>query len=108
MYGPLKSFCQFWTSDVKDHKRGLAITTALVLLGYAGAASYYAYLLGFNIRHEWACPVCLHITSFGEPRDKFIGRTIGLGTVNALLFLLLGRLLIGLLKIVRHFRSTQI
>ncbi len=103
MYGALKSLFDFWTSDVKDHKRGLAITTILALLGYFVAAYFYAYLIGFNPAlnlHQlfFMCPVCPCIISFGDPVDKFIGRTFGLGTLNAMVFISVGWLLMALYK----------
>src|SRR5271169_3482962 len=107
MYGALKSFFDFWTSDVKTHKRGLAITAVLILLGYAGAASFYGYLVGLNIQHQWACPTCPHVISFGEPLEKFIDRTISAGTGNAITFLLLGWILIGASKILRRYFKRQ-
>jgi uncharacterized sodium:solute symporter family permease YidK len=110
MYGALKSFSNFWTSDAKDHKRGLAITAALALLGYFGAAYFYAYLIGFNSvlnlnQLFFVCPLCPCITSFGDPVDKFIGRTFGLGTLNAIVFVSVGWLLIALYKGFRRLRS---
>lgn len=107
MYGALKSFCDFWTSDIKTHKRGLTITAGLALLGYAGAATFYGYLLGFDMQHQWACPLCLHIISFGEPRDKFVGQMFVFGTINAITFLLLGWLLIGASKIWRRLFKAR-
>ncbi|MGA3055311.1 MAG: hypothetical protein ABSD63_13970 [Candidatus Korobacteraceae bacterium] len=112
MSRPFKSFFDFWTSDVKDHRRGLAITTALAVLGYAGAAYFYAGLVGFNPvlnLHQlfFVCPVCPCITSFGDPTDKFIGRTFGLGTMNAIAFISIGWLLIATYKGVRLLKSKM-
>lgn len=74
----------------------MAITVTFVALGYMGAAATYSYLIGLNIDSRFLCPVCPEIISFGPPTEKFIRRTIVLGTVNAAVVASAGWLLIGI------------
>jgi hypothetical protein len=65
-------------------RKAVAITLTLIAFGYAGAAVFYSYLIGPNLNFPYLCPVCPEILSLGSPLGKFIGRTIALGTVNAI------------------------
>jgi hypothetical protein len=114
MHGGLKRLGDFWTSDVKQHKRGLAITGILVAMGYAGAAYFHAYLLGFHsalnlYEFRFVCPPCgCILTVGGSPIGKFIQRTFGFGTMNAIIFVVAGWLLIAAYNRSRRiFSSTQ-
>ena len=61
----------------------------LAIFGYLEAATFYWRWK--VIPHEVAlvCPLCPHMDSVGTKWEKFSGRTLGLGTLNAL-FRLLG------------------
>jgi hypothetical protein len=65
-------------------------TLFFVALGYFGAAVFYSYLVGINLQIQTACPVCPHIDSLGTHLHKFVSRVMTLGTLNALLFILIG------------------
>jgi hypothetical protein len=115
MPGVLKAFADFWTSDVKQHKRGLGITAILVLMGYVGAAYFHDYLLGLHpalnlYQFRFICPPCgCMLTVGGSPVGEFIRRMFGFGTVNAIVFVAVGWLLIAAYKGARRiFSSTQI
>ena len=75
-------------------------------LGYTGAAVSYSYLLGLNLDFPFLCPVCLEIVSLGSPTEKFIGRTIAVGTVNAALITSAGWVLIVIAFGLRDFLSS--
>ena len=75
-------------------------------LGYFGAALFYTYIFGINVKFQIACPVCLYIDTIGgTPLHKFLSRVIPLGTLNAVLFLLIGWLVIFLLRFTRPIAS---
>jgi hypothetical protein len=94
-----------WRMVLTERKRALVLTVALMFFGYIGAASYYGDLVGLNSpQNSWECPVCLHITQFGDPVEKFVRRVIGVGTLNALLFVLVGWLLMWSFRLWRHLR----
>jgi hypothetical protein len=76
-------------------RKVVAITLTFIALGYVGAAVSYSYLIGLNIDFPYLCPVCPEIVSFGSPTGKFIGRTVGLGTLNAIVLAAAGWLLIA-------------
>jgi hypothetical protein len=71
---------------IENHWR----TLFFVALGYFGAAVFYSYLVGINLQTQIACPVCPHIDSLGTPLYKFVSRVLALGTLNSLLFVLIG------------------
>lgn len=79
-----------------------AFTLALAFLGYLGAAIFYSYLIGLNLQTQYACPVCPHILSLGSPLSKFGRRVLGLGTLNAALFVLLGWSFLGVRRLVNR------
>jgi len=93
------------SSKVIAKRKAIAITLALVALGYAGAAVSYSYLIGLNIDFPYLCPACPEILSLGSPTGKFIGRTIGLGTANAAVLTGVGWLLIGIGFGLKHLFS---
>ena len=75
-------------------------------LGYFGAALFYSYLLGINVQIQIACPVCLYLDNFGgTPLHKFLSRVIPLGTLNAVLFLFIGWLVIFSVRFTRRIAS---
>jgi hypothetical protein len=74
-------------------------------LGYLGAAAFYSYLVGINANIQIVCPVCPHITSSGPTVPKFIYRTLLLGTVNALLLLVVGWSAIFFVRLVRRIST---
>ena len=88
-------------------RTALTITALLAFLGYAGAASFYSGLIGLYPGNQWICPVCIHITSSGDLLSKFVRRTIAFGTVNALLFICAGWLLIVLYRAARRLISKS-
>ncbi len=71
------------------------VFVAVASLGYIGAAVFYSYLIGLNWQTPVACPVCPHILSLGDPLDKFVRRVTKYGTLNAALFLIVWRSLLG-------------
>jgi hypothetical protein len=77
----------------------IAFTLALTFLGYLGAAIFYSPLIGLNLQTQYACPLCPHITSFGSPFAKFVGRMLVGGTQNAALFVFVGWLLSRIVKL---------
>src|SRR5262249_32655224 len=90
-----------------ERTRALVLTLAFACLGYIGAASYYGFLVGLNTpQNNLECPVCLHIFQIGDPVQKFVRRTIGLGTVNALLFVLVGWIPVLSLRLWRHLQHN--
>lgn len=57
---------------------------ALVLLGYFQAALFYWRWGGIPSAFGGiACPLCPNIDGLGSNLDKFIRRTVGAGTLNA-------------------------
>lgn len=91
-----------------ERKRASLLTLALLFLGYIGAASYYGGLVGLNSpQNSWECPVCLHITQFGDPLEKFVRRVIGVGTLNGLLFVLVGWMLVLSVRLWRRLRHQR-
>jgi hypothetical protein len=91
---------------ILKHK-AIPATLVLLALGYAGAATFYSYLLGLSIDFPNVCPVCPNIDSFGSPTSKFIWRTITLGTLNAVLFATVAWTLIGIAFAVKRFFSSR-
>jgi len=87
-------------------RKAIAATLVLLALGYAGAATFYSYLLGLSIDVQYVCPVCPNIDSFGSPLSKFIWRTITLGTLNAVLFATVAWTLIGIVFGVKRSFSS--
>jgi hypothetical protein len=88
-------------------RRSLKFTLLVAVIGYMGAASFYAYLPGLNVQHQWACPVCLHILSVGQtPTQEFIYRTIGFGTMNGALFVAAGWLIAAAYRGLRRLSSS--
>jgi len=77
-------------------------TLFFVALGYFGAAVFYSYLVGINVQTQIACPVCPHIDSLGTPLHKFVSRVSALGTLNALLFVLVGWTVISLARFTKR------
>ncbi len=69
----------------------------LASLGYLGAAAFYSHLSSINAQ-RWACPVCPNIDGFGAPIHKFAERVMMLGTLNALIFVAIGWLIISLAR----------
>jgi hypothetical protein len=63
---------------------------------YFGTAVFYSYLAGINVQTQIACLVCPHVDSLGTPLHKFLSRVLALGTLNALLFVLIGWTIISL------------
>jgi hypothetical protein len=88
-------------------RTGLTISAFLAFLGYTGAAIFYWGLIGLYPGNQWTCPVCVHITSSGDPLSKFVRRSIAFGTVNALLFVCAGWLLIGIYGTARRLISKS-
>jgi len=89
---------------VKLHKNQ-GWTLLFVALGYLGAAVFYSYLVGINANIQIFCLVCPHITSSGSPVPKFIYRTLGLGTLNALFLLLAGWSIIFFVRFIKRISS---
>lgn len=81
-------------------------TGVLAALGYIGAGLFYGYLIGLDTQTPFTCPVCAHILSSGDPVNKFIVRTVILGTLNALVLVTVGWCIRGLVmlakKVVRY------
>jgi len=75
-------------------------------LGYFGAAVFYSYLIGINAQTRIACPVCPCILSSGTPIHKFLSRVLVLGTLNGLLFVLVGWLVISSMSFIRRVASN--
>ena len=73
----------------------MLVFVAVASLGYMGAAVVYSYLIGLNWQAPLACPVCPHILSLGDLLDKFVRRVLKYGTLNAALFLVVWRSLLG-------------
>ena len=69
---------------VPRHK-AIALTIALLGLGYVGAGISYSHLLGLEIDFPYLCPGCPEIFSLGPPLTKFVSRTLVFGTINAVL-----------------------
>jgi hypothetical protein len=90
-------------------KRGQVVfIVVLSVLGYIGAGLFYGYLLGFDTQTPLTCPVCPNITSSGTHLQKFLGRTIVLGTVNAIFFLFAAWILRGLIAVTgKIWRSAR-
>jgi hypothetical protein len=80
-------------------------TLFFVALGYFGAAVFYSYLVGINVQTQIACPVCPQIDSLGTPLHKFVSRVMTLGTLNALLFVLMGWTFISLARFTKRIAS---
>jgi len=79
----------------------IALTLALAVLGYVGAAVFYSYLIGLNWQTPIACPVCPYIISPWETH-KFARRVAMFGTLNAALFVTIGWLFIGTTRLARR------
>ena len=82
-------------------QRTVVVILVLSALGYLGAGLFYGYLVGLDTQTSLTCPVCPHITSSGTPSQKFLVRTIVLGTLNALFFLCLAWIPLGLISVAR-------
>jgi hypothetical protein len=60
----------------------------LVALGYVGAGIRYWRWGGLPETVQMlACPMCPHIDSLGTDWEKFSGRLVGQGTINAVVYL---------------------
>jgi hypothetical protein len=81
-------------------------TLFFVALGYFGAAVFYSYLVGINVQTQIACPVCPHIDSLGTHLHKFVSRVMTLGTLNALLFVLIGWTFISLARFTKRIAPS--
>lgn len=81
--------------DMTIRDRAVAITSTLIVFGYAGAAVFYSDLIGVNVDFPFLCPVCPEILSLGSPLAKFIGRTIVFGSLDAILVAAGGWAVIG-------------
>jgi hypothetical protein len=89
-------------------QREVVFIVVLSAIGYIGAGLFYGYLLGFDTQIPLTCPVCPNITSSGTHLQKFLGRTIVLGTLNALFFLFVAWSLRGLVAVTEKiWRSTR-
>ena len=84
-----------------NRRSRIALSLTLGFLGYVGAAIFYSYLIGLDWQTPLACPVCPHILSMGEPIHKFIRRVIVLGTMNAVLFMIMGWFFVGMARLAR-------
>jgi hypothetical protein len=82
------------------------LTLVFLFLGYLGAAISYSHLIGFNTTTPFLCPVCPNIDGLGDPIPKFIQRVAVPGTFNALLFMMVGWLLVFMVWRARH-HSTE-
>jgi hypothetical protein len=80
----------------------IGFTLALAFLGYLGAAIFYSYLIGLNLQTQYACPVCPHIVGPDSPLSKFVRRVLGLGTLNAALFVFVGWSLREMARLVKR------
>jgi hypothetical protein len=87
--------------------RNKAWLLLLLSLGYLGTAGSYSYLIGVPVQFAIACPVCPNLDGIGNPIDKFTSRILLLGTLNALLFLALGGLVLSLLTFSRRTRPKR-
>jgi hypothetical protein len=89
-------------------QREVVFIVVLTALGYIGAGLFYGYLLGFDTQTPLTCPVCPNISSSGIPLQKFLVRTIVLGTLNALFFLFVAWILRGLIAVTgKIWRSAR-
>jgi hypothetical protein len=88
-------------------RTGLLMSVFLAVLGYVGAAIFYSGLIGYFPGNQWICPVCIHITSSGDPLRKFLHGSIAFGTMNALLFVCAWWLLVALYRAVRRLASKS-
>jgi hypothetical protein len=76
---------------MKAGQSAFLFSGALTVLGYIGAALFYAYLLGFDTQTPLACPVCPYITGQGgDHLHKFLVWTLLLGTLNGFLLASIG------------------
>ena len=85
----------------------VAITLTFMALGYVGAAFSYIHLIGLNIDFRYLCPVCPEILSLGSPIEKFIRRTVALGTINAAGLAAVWWSLIGIVTSLNSFFSGR-
>ena len=102
MYASLRN-----TLRMRMRQSGIVFTVVLFALGYIGAGLFYGYLLGFDSQAHLTCPVCPNISSSGVPLQKFLVRTIVLGTLNALFFLGIAWILRGLIAIAGKIRRAS-
>jgi hypothetical protein len=79
------------------------MSLSLIVLGYVGTAVFYSYLIGFNLEFPYLCPICPDILSLGSPWAKFIGRTVALGTLNAVTMVACWWAVIGVLAVLKTF-----
>jgi hypothetical protein len=71
-------------------------------VGYVGAALFYGYLVGINAQTPLTCPLCPNILSTGAPVNKLVLHTGLLGTLNAILFVLVGSIFVTLVRLARR------
>jgi hypothetical protein len=83
------------------HRINVWLTLAFVFFGYLGAANFYFYLIGPSAPLPLPCLACPNILSSGDALRKFIWRVAVGGTLNALIFLAVGWLLVLLVRIAR-------
>ena len=88
-------------SAVKSNNK-IAFTLLLAFLGYLGAAIFYSYLIGLNLQTQYACPLCPHIIGPGSRLSNFVRWVLGLGTLNAALFVFVGWLFFGVARFVKR------
>ncbi len=65
------------------------------VLGFVGAAAFYAPYAGIGLLARWACPVCPNITSVsGTPLARFVRFSLFGGFFNAIFFVAVGCVLV--------------
>jgi hypothetical protein len=88
-------------------QREVVFIVVLSTVGYIGAGLFYGHLLGFDTQTPLTCLVCPNISSSGTHLQKFLVRTIVLGTLNALFFLFVAWSLRGLIAITGKIRRAS-
>lgn len=87
---------------MEARQSALLFTGIFAALGYIGAGLFYGYLIGLDTQTPFTCPVCPHILGPGDPLNKFIARTLILGTLNAVFLVGLGWCLRGLVILAKR------
>jgi hypothetical protein len=82
-------------------------TLLFIALGYLGAATFYSYLIGINANSQLFCLVCPHIFSVAPPVSQFFQRTLVIGTLNALLLLVVGWTVIFLVRLTKRLFAKR-
>jgi hypothetical protein len=69
------------------------IVFSLTVLGFLSAALFYWPFGGVSETFRHFCPLCPNVDSIGSPLSKFARRTATVGTLNAIVYSVIGVLM---------------